>query len=143
MLTWHTLPAGHVFEPVTYRVTAEAVAAYCDAVGIEHPWYTGASPFGGPIVPPTIITSDYSALLAQVLPPFTGMHAKHRLELFAPIPVDAPVHVTGVLEEKYVKRGRHYLVVAYEARGEDGTLFARNRIATTVDIPPGEPCDDL
>jgi len=142
MLTWHTLPIGHQFEPVTYRVTAEAVAAYTDAVRISHPWYDGESPFGGPIVPPTIITSDYSALLAQVLPPFTGMHARHRLELVKPIPVDAPVRVTGVLEDKYVKRGKHYLVVAYEARAEDGSLYARNRIATTVDIPEGEPCDD-
>lgn len=133
MNTWQDLHVGHVFEPVRYVVTPQAVAAYLAAVGLSNPWFEGSSPFGAPVVPPTLITTDYSALLAQVLPPIIGMHSEHRMELRRPIPVGAEVIVTGRVEDKYVKRGRNYVVIAYEAASPAGDIYARNRIGMTID----------
>jgi hypothetical protein len=83
-------------------------------------------------VPPTLITTDYSALLSQVLPPFMGMHARHRMQSLKPIPVGARVVVHGHIEDKFEKRGKKYIVLAYEAKAEDGSTYTRNRISTTV-----------
>jgi len=82
---WEDLIAGQELGPLDYRVTPEAVRHYCSTLGISAARYDADSPIGAPIVPPALVATDYSALLAQVLPPFTGMrssrcpvaHARH------------------------------------------------------------------
>lgn len=79
-----------------------------------------------------LVATDYGALLAQVLPPFTGMHARHRLQLRRPIRVGEPLTLTGQVVERFIKRGRRYLVVDYWLEDSAGERLITNRITTTI-----------
>ncbi len=129
---WEDLAVGHVFAPIAYSVSAEAVEHFVDAIGEDHPWYHGESPFGFAVVPPALVMTDYTRFLAQVLPPITGMHARHQLRLIRPLPVGQRVTLEGEIVDKFIKRGHRYLVIDYRLVDEAGNRFMTNRITTTL-----------
>lgn len=130
---WTDIAVGHRFEPVDYSVTPEQVERFEAAVGVRHPWSHDDSPYGFPIVPPTLPCTDYTRFLAQVFPPIVGMHARHRMRLIRPIPVGAEVRVSGEVVDKFIKRDRHYLVIEYRVEDAEGDPYVVNTISTTID----------
>lgn len=130
--TWEALEIGHTFEPISYSVSAEAVDRFVETTGCDHPWYHGGSPYGFAVVPPALPLTDYTRFLAQVLPPITGMHARHTLRLLRPIPVGSPVRLEGELVDKFLKRGHRYVVIDYRVVDDSGEPYMTNRITTTI-----------
>lgn len=111
------------------EISAELVRWYVEAVEAEHPWYTGDSPFGGPIAPALVLhNAPYRRPTNWYLPNLYGnLHAKMAWELFRPIPVGATVLRHGVVVDRYQKRDRDFVVAEAEIADEQGRLYSRTR----------------
>jgi acyl dehydratase len=117
-------------------IDAEEVAKYCGAVDDHNPIYSGASPFGGAVAPALVRHSEvYEYRSAErlgvpswYLPNLYGnLHARQEWELFRPVMVGDTVHTRSFIADRYVKRGRDYVVNEVLYFGADDALVARGR----------------
>lgn len=110
------------------EVTPETVAHYVRAVGDDNPWYSGPSPFGGPVAPSLILHSEVYRYRGWYLPNIYGnLHAKQEWELFHPIMVGDRVTTRSLIVDRYIKRGREYVVNEVTCFGPDGRILQRGR----------------
>jgi len=99
-------------------ITPDLVRAYSEAVDDFNPIYTGASPFGGPVAPALLFHSEvYSfrehpkAQPSWYLPNLYGnLHARQEWDLFRPMMVGEAIHTRSFIADRYIKRGRDYVV---------------------------------
>ena len=111
-----------------YVISPEMVQAYTNALHAEYPWYTGASPFGGPVAPALIRHSEMYVDRRWYLPNIYGnLHAKQEWEFYAPIMVGERITAHSVVTERYLKRGRDYVVNEILLLGADGRVCVRSR----------------
>lgn len=111
-----------------YEITPDLVRTYIAATGDDHPWYTGPSPFGGPVAPALLRHSEVYAYPGWYLRNVYGnLHAKQEFELFHPIMVGDPVVSAAQIVDRYVKRNRDYVVNEATLYGADGRILMRGR----------------
>ena len=95
------LPAGHVFEPITFRITPGAARAYRDAAGDTLNLYAQL----GAVPPLAVAALALGALLQQVsLPPGT-LHASESLRFSARVPTGATVECRATLAQRSQRAG--------------------------------------
>lgn len=115
----------------------------------EYPWYTGDSPWGGPVAPPTILYYPSQSMIGRSIAanrmPGSGGEvrrtgggfARYRIEFLAPIPIGRPLLLTGAVVDKFVRRGLGYLNWEVEATC-DGVLLQRHLKSWTFDVSKDE-----
>ncbi len=117
-------------------VDADEVGKYCDAVDDHNPIYTGPSPFGGPVAPALVRHSEVyayrdderAAAPSWYLPNLYGnLHARQEFELFAPVMTGDVISTRSFIADRYVKRGRDYVVNEVLYCSADGAIVARGR----------------
>jgi len=109
-------------------VSPADVDRYGDGTGDRHPWYTGDSPFGGPVAPALLYHSEVYRDLGWYLPNLIGnLHAKQEWDLFAPMPLGAPVRTRSTIVGRYRKRNRDYVVNEVLFTDADGGWLQRSR----------------
>lgn len=119
---------GRYFGEHAYEITPDLVRDYLEAVDDEHPWYAGASPFGGPVAPAMLLHSDVYRYGGWYLPRIYGnLHAKQEWEFFYPAMVGDRVVTRSVIVDRYIKRGREYVVNEVTCFGADGRMLNRGR----------------
>ena len=122
---WNIMEVGEEYQD-EYVLTPELVKRYTDALGIEHPWYTTSSPWGGPIAPPSWIAQLHSRLMNVTYEPHSGaIHTRIDAKFFRPALVGKKVRQYGKLTDKYVKRGREYITYENWSVDEDGNEICR------------------
>jgi acyl dehydratase len=87
---------------------------------------------GGPATrlapPPLLLHSEVYRSLAWYLPNvFGNLHARQEWELFAPLPLDAPIRTRSTVVERYVKRNREYVVNEVLVTDAAGRWLQRSR----------------
>jgi acyl dehydratase len=126
-LRYETLRVGEEFVSNDHVVTPEDIEAYAWAVDDHHPWFTGDSPFGGPIAHPTLLANQ--ALMMRhnhyVVP--GGLHARMEFEFVEPIRPGVRARSYGTVVDKYERRGKPYMVTEFTTKAEDGTVLVRGR----------------
>ena len=111
-----------------YEITPELVRDYIEGVDDSQPWYTGASPFGGPVAPALILHSEVYRFGGWYLPNVWGnLHARQEWEFFAPIMVGDRVMTRSTIIDRYIKRERDYVVNEVQLIGPEGRLLMRGR----------------
>ncbi|OGO52249.1 MAG: hypothetical protein A2148_06310 [Chloroflexi bacterium RBG_16_68_14] len=111
-----------------YEITPEQVRDYAEGVDDHNTWYTEGSPFGGPVAPALILHSECYRFGGWYLPNIWGnLHARQEWELFAPIMIGDKVSTRATVVDRYVKRGRDYVVNGVQVFGADGRLISRGR----------------
>lgn len=122
--------------------SAEDVARYGAGTGDAHAWYAGPSPFGGAVAPALLYHSEVYRDLGWYLPNLIGnLHAKQEWDLFAPMPLGAPVRTRATIVERYRKRNRDYVVNEVLITDDDGRWLQRSR--THQSFLADTPGDDL
>jgi hypothetical protein len=127
------LEAGDVFEPVRYTVTALMTSEY--AHGVEEPsdWFYGSgTPWGRQVRIPTMIHADKLRLLEHNCPreprisgfrgPDARIHYEYHARHHSPAFVGEELVISGSIADRYIKRGRSYLLYELEVRTADGRL---------------------
>ena len=111
-----------------YDISPTLVQQYADGIHDHNPWYTGPTPFGGPVAPALIRHSEMYVDRRWYLPYIYGnLHAKQEWEIFSPIKVGEHVSTHSVVTDRYDKRGREYVVNEVLMLGDDGRLCVRSR----------------
>jgi acyl dehydratase len=87
---------------------------------------------GGPTTrlapPPLLLHSEVYRSLAWYLPNvFGNLHARQEWELFAPLPLDAPIRTRSTVADRYVKRNREYVVNEVLVTDAAGRWLQRSR----------------
>ena len=127
--TFEEIEIGEEFDPVEYHLTTEMILKQAEAVEDYNPWYRQNSPFGNSIALPTVTCRDYLPLLLGWRYAFAGIGilAKHEVELLNPARPDSRITVRGKVADKYVRRGRPYIVIECCSVDENGREITRNK----------------
>lgn len=107
---------------------AADVIRYGAGTGDTHAWYAGPSPFGSAVAPALLYHSEVYRDLGWYLPNLIGnLHARQEWDLFAPLPLDAPVRTRSTVVARYRKRDRDYVVNEVLITDDDGRWLQRSR----------------
>lgn len=130
---------GEPFGPIEEIVSDFKIKKFAFMVDDYNSWYFGESPFGKRIGHAAILADDLLQLFTTAFDPHTvvGLHTQE--ELWFRNPVYAGEHATlfGKYVEKYERRGKGYVVMEANARGEDGRVLLQHRGIEILHIQPG------
>ena len=134
------LKVGDTLPTIRREVTPERVARDAEFKGDDNPWYTGPSPWGGPVAPVTLTNADFNEFLrrndfemARLIP----VGVSH--EYFGPIPVGSTIETTCTVVERSERRGREFVTFEFVTREEGGQVLVRQRDTILRMPPPQEP----
>ena len=116
------------------RITDEMVQHYIKGLDAPNPWYTAASPFGGPVAHPTFAANQALRLRHSRYVVHAGLHAKMQFEFLEPIRVGMRVRSRGRVIDKYERRGKQYMVTEFITEDEAGIRLVRGQF-TQMLIP--------
>lgn len=126
-LTYDVLEVGEEFVSDDHLVTPEDIETYAFAVDDQHPWFFGASPFGGPVAHPTLLGNQALRLRHSRYIVHAGLHAKMEFQFLEPIRPGMRVRSRGRVIDKYERRGKPYMVTEFVTEDEDGTVLVRGQ----------------
>ncbi|MBJ6989114.1 hypothetical protein [Devosia sp. MC521] len=123
------LDVGDVLGPVEYTLSSFVIREYSHIVEMHHECFQGAD---GLIMPPTLIHLDKLRLYNAACPEGTGptarIHYEYDAEVFAPARVGDKLSVIGRIKDRYLKKGREYVLLEMELTNvETGELLVRYR----------------
>lgn len=121
------LDVGDVLGPIEYTLSPFVVREYCHAVELHHEMFQGVE---GQVMPPTLIHLDKLRLYRHACPGGTGptarIHFEFDAEILGEVRVGDRLSVVGLIRERYVKKGRDYVVLEMKlTRVETGELLIR------------------
>ena len=134
-LHWDDVAVGSTLGPVHHHVTEKMIRQYAECTGDVHLWHTnGAPPFGGIIAHPAMATIFSTRLMGRsgIDRPSGGIHAKHEYEFLGPVQAGQILATTGVVADKYLRRGRKYIVCDSVTKDETGRAIARCRFTQVM-----------
>lgn len=131
-LTPETLVVGEELSPLSYRLSREEALDWVAQVGDTHPWYTEASPFGGPIVQPALFARDPIYLLRHNFARRATIHAETDLTYRGAGWPEREYTVYGYVADVYERTGHGYVVVDSVTVDEDGREIVRNRHTSLI-----------
>jgi acyl dehydratase len=136
---YENIELGEDFGPIEEVVDVYQVKKFAFMMDDYHPCYFADSPFGKRIGHAAILANELLQLFTQVYDPNTvvGLHTQEELWFVNPVFVGERVRLHGKYVEKYERRGKGYVVMEADARGEDGRLLLRHRGVEILHIQPG------
>lgn len=112
--------------PTEILVNEKIVRDYCDEFKDHNSIYLSRSPFGGPVVPPLFQATLHDlGLLGTKWDPHTTVPNKTEHELINPARIGKSLSATGKIIDKYIRRGREYVVIQSVIMDEDGLEIRR------------------
>ena len=127
VISFDALTVGETFRSDERTIRPSDVDAYAFAVEDHDPWFFEPGPFGGPIVHPTLLANQALFLRNERYFVPAGLHARMQLAFERPVMLGTTARTTGEVAEKYVRRGKPYMVTEFETRDETN-LLTRGRI---------------
>ena len=126
---WDDIHVGKDLGRREVEVTPEFVDRFRAGCDDDHPWYSGATPFGGAVAPALIACQEPWRFPGWYPPELRGnLHAKQEWDLFAPIPAGSTYVSRALVAERYPWRGnRHVIVNEVSVADTSGRLLARGR----------------
>lgn len=116
------------FGPVQMLVDDHRIKTYAFTQDDYRSWYfSDNSPFNRRIGHASILTNDLLWLFLTSRENIVGLHAQEELWFHNPVFAGEQATLQGKYVDKYEKRGKGYVVMEAEARGEDGRLLVRRR----------------
>jgi len=121
---------GEVFPdtPLTFTADGERVASFLEATGNDGRLYRDGEALAR--VPSMIACVYLIDLLTARRSPPGGIHAKQTLEFHRRVRLGETLSIQGRVSEKYVRKERPFVVVTFEAHGEDGTLVSTGQVTS-------------
>jgi 3-hydroxybutyryl-CoA dehydratase len=120
------MEVGHTFSPLVFPVDEELIAMYVDTVDDRDPlhrdyscaWRAG---YQGVVAPPTISALYVlKAYRTDWPPPRGGVHLRQRFKFHRSIVAGDVLTVQARVTDKYVKKGKQFLVIESTAQNERG-----------------------
>jgi len=127
--TWDIARIGEDLGSIQRQFSEAKIDRYLLAIEARNPWYAGESPFGGAITPPLITSDDYALIYYDVGGYLREgfFHAKIDQENINPLCRGKRITTRGKIVDKYMRRGRKYLIIETLVTDEDGVEICRNK----------------
>jgi len=128
------------FGPIQRLVDDHKIKTYAFTQDDYNSWYFGDdNPFGRRIGHAAILANDVLQLFTTLYDPsaVVGFHTHEELWFHNPVFEGEVATLEGAYVEKYERRGKGYVVMEAEARGEDGRLLITHRGEEIMRIHPG------
>ena len=124
---WEALPIGMEMGPLEIVLDSGAVKKRAELVQ----WQTQKQLEKIGFSPPGTTIRYHAQMKFEALPDLrASIWAKSEHEFLKPMKVDSKVYIRGKVVEKYVKRGRNYVIADYETVDEEGEVLMRSRETT-------------
>jgi acyl dehydratase len=119
-------PIGVPLSPLDISLSEKEAASYADFSDDHNPWYRGASPFGGALVPPGWLAQRQSPLLRANFR-FTGpsIHVRSVIRHLAPAFAGRTYRTNGVICDAFERKGNQYLVLDAETSDDHDRIICR------------------
>jgi 3-hydroxybutyryl-CoA dehydratase len=120
------IEVGHTFSPLVFPIDEELIAKYVEVAGDRDPLHRDPScartaGYRGVVAPPTIAALYVlKAYRTDSVPPPGGVHFRQRFKFYRPIVAGDVLCVRASVVDKYVKKGRQFLVIESTARNQHG-----------------------
>jgi 3-hydroxybutyryl-CoA dehydratase len=120
------MEVGHTFSPLVFPVDEELIAKYVGTVGDRDPLHRDPSwarraGYQGIVAPPTIAALYVlKAYRTDCSPPRGGVHLRQSFKFHRPIMAGDVLSVQARVADKYVKKGKQFLVIESTAQNERG-----------------------
>ena len=125
-MVFEDMPLGEAYVD-EYVLTPELAREYAEGIEDFNPWYLENSPFGVPIANPALLVAQHVRLFKTRYATGGNVHTRHDTQFLNPARIGKKITVSGTLVDKYVRRGREYLVVECRSVDEDGVELCRDR----------------
>src|SRR5438067_13424998 len=126
MMTTDVYP-GKDLGTLELTITDEMVHHYIKRLDEPNPWYTTASPFGGPVAPVVIYQQADSEFKGWYLDNLFGnLWRRQACEIHAPTRVGQVLRCSARVAERYRRRDRAVVALEMLVREESGHLIARS-----------------
>ena len=122
--TYDAVEIGDDLGSITYDVTREDARL---ARKSPSPTNTANAP-----MPPGITMSDYSRLVQARFSTYDMVQAKTEHQFFKTVVPPATLSVRGAIADKYIRKGREYIVVEATTENEAGDRVAHARVTLLV-----------
>lgn len=126
MLTTDVYP-GKDLGTLELTITEEMVRHYITGLDEPNPWYTTASPFGGPVAPVIVyqqVDTEFKGWYLDNL--FGNLWRRQEWEIHAPARVGQVLRCSARVADRYRRRDREVVAQEMWVRDEAGTLIARS-----------------
>lgn len=124
LIPFESIRVGEELGPIDGIVSEEAVRHYREDFSDGNPWYSGPSPFGGPVAPPAFMAGLTAfRLLATKFNARATIGARTSHSNLVPLPVGQRMITKGRIAGKYIRRGLEYVVITSTSYSEDGTAL--------------------
>lgn len=120
------MEVGHTFSPLVFPIDEDLIAKYVGTVGDRDPLHRDPAlarraGYQGIVAPPTIAALYVlKAYRTDCLPPRGGVHLRQRFKFHRPIVAGDVLTVQARVADKYVKKGKQFLIIESTARNGRG-----------------------
>jgi acyl dehydratase len=119
---------GRDFGGFEFDISPATIENYIAGTGDNNSWYTGDSPLGGPVAPALVLHSAVFRRHDWYLPNIFGnLHARQEWQGFGPIRPGDKLHSRSVIVDRYIRRGRDYVVNECLILDGTGRVLQRSR----------------
>ncbi|HEY8449902.1 MAG TPA: hypothetical protein VIL95_05410 [Bacillota bacterium] len=118
------LEVGMPLGPLELVVTPELNREQLAALGLEATHLDGVD---GPWVEPSVLARNYARLLRHHHEAQGMIHVACEFRLFRRVRAGERLRISGRIADKFVKRGRPYVVIETQTEDEQGRLVSRER----------------
>jgi acyl dehydratase len=133
-MIYDELVVGEELPTLEMVIDEDLQGRYLVAVQDDNPWYYRDSPWGGPITHHCLLDgSPMAAAMQRYEYPFGWVHAKQETEFINPLPLGKPVRIVSKIVDKYIRRGRGYVVIESLVVDQDGVEIMRSRNYGMID----------
>ena len=117
--------AGKDLGTLDLTITDEMVRHYIKGLGEPNPWYTTASPFGGPVAPVIVYQDADSQFKGWYLDNLFGnLWRRQEWQIHTPTRVGQRLRCTARVAERYRRRDRDVVAMEMWVRDDAGLLVA-------------------
>ena len=112
-ISFAELGAGTPLEPFTLTISAAANDRYWDGAGVDHPLRRAGALY--PLIAANLTVLTFAGVCADAM-----IQTRQRLVCHGRADAPAALRTTGMVSERYERRGRTYVVVETEIAVDDG-----------------------
>jgi acyl dehydratase len=120
------LNIGDKFGPRPFDTSEKAVERFCNEMGDQNPLWLKASPWGGPVTPPLLSATLIGlGMIGSKYDSHATVPVKLIQKNIKPIFVGAKINQSGILIDKYIKKGLEYAVIESVLADENGNEYRK------------------
>jgi len=120
------LKIGDKFGPRPFETSERAVERFCKEMGDQNPLWLKSSPWGAPVTPPLLSATLIGlGMIGSKYDAHTTVPTRLIQKNIKPIPVGAKITQSGVLIDKYIKKGLEYLAIESALKDDNDEEYRR------------------